>query len=171
VTPHDDDAEVAQRVRVTAPVTGKLGAAAPIASDVHRRDPYGAALLRSLIRAQLAVSVSFLAIAICLLVAVPLVVSAFPSVARLRVAGLPIVLVLLGIAVYPVLAVLGRLYVRRAERVEARFAELVDSDARDVADPHPERGLHPPFRPVRRRRRRSVRTAAREAAGRVSGRE
>ncbi len=109
-----------------APVTGRAGAAAPIASDVHRRDTYGAALLRSLMRAQLAVSISFLAIATCLLVALPLAVSMFPSVARVRVGGLPIVLVLLGIAVYPVLAVLGRLYVRRAERVEARFAELVD---------------------------------------------
>jgi hypothetical protein len=116
------------RVTVRAPVTGKAGAAAPVASDVHRRDTYGAALLHSLIRAQLAVSVSFLAIATCLLVALPLVVAVFPSVARLRVGGLPIVFVVLGIAVYPVLALLGRLYVRRAEKVESRFAELVDRD-------------------------------------------
>jgi hypothetical protein len=163
--------QTSPRVRVTAPVTGKAGAEAPIASDVHRRDPYGAALLRSLIRAQLAVSVSFLAIAICLLVAVPLVVSAFPSVARVRVAGLPIVLVLLGIAVYPVLAILGRLYVRRAERVEARFAELVDSDPREAADPHSEGRPYTPIKPSKRGRRRRVRKAEREVTERVSDRE
>jgi hypothetical protein len=118
--------ETPQRVTVRAPVTGRAGAAAPLASDVHRRDTYGATLLHSLIRAQLAVSLSFLALATGLLVALPLIVSVFPSVATLRFAGLPIVLVLLGVAVYPVLALLGRLYVHRAERVEERFAELVD---------------------------------------------
>ena len=48
----------------------------------------------------------------------------------LHVLGLPLGWLLLGVLVYPLLVLLGWVYVRRAERNERHFADLMDGENR-----------------------------------------
>jgi hypothetical protein len=94
------------------------------AFDEHSE--YRAVLLRSLIRAQFGLTLSFIALAVGVLISIPLVVALVPSLARQHIFGLPLALAVLGVAVYPVLVVVGLAYVRLAERTERHFLDLVD---------------------------------------------
>ena len=49
-----------------------------------------------------------------------------PAVGRTRVAGLPVTLIVLGFAFYPVFLAVGWFYHRQARQLEARFTDLVD---------------------------------------------
>ena len=49
----------------------------------------------------------------------------FPWLATAQVLGLPLTLLILGGGIYPPLVLLGYWYVRRAERLEQRFVELL----------------------------------------------
>lgn len=82
-------------------------------------------LLGSLMRAQLAVTASILGPAILLLALYPLLAVLVPGLASDVVLGVPLTLVVLGGGIYPPLVLLGFWYVRRAERVEQRFSELL----------------------------------------------
>ncbi len=55
----------------------------------------------------------------------PLVFALVPSTRRVHVLGLPLPWLVLGILVYPSLVLVGRFYVRAAERNERDFVELV----------------------------------------------
>ena len=90
------------------------------------RGEYRDVLVRSLIRVQLGLTLSFVALAVGVLISLPLVVGLVPSLADRHLFGLPFTLAVLGVAVYPVLVVIGVVYVRLAERTERRFLDLVD---------------------------------------------
>ncbi len=120
-----------QRVRVTGPP--RRQGPRPRTGDIDEETRLGGVYLGSLLREQL-----WLALRISGLLAVgigslPLVFHLFPGLAEVGVLGLPLPWLLLGIVVYPVLALLGWRYVRSAERNESDFAELL-SEA-DQADP------------------------------------
>jgi Flp pilus assembly protein TadB len=97
----------------------------PVRDDLYQPDAYGRELLSSLIRAQAGVSLAVLLPAISLLALYPLLAVLLPGLATLQVVGLPLSLIILGGGIYPPLVLLGYLYVRRAERLEQRFAELL----------------------------------------------
>lgn len=97
----------------------------PAADDLFEEDEYGRTLLSSLIRAQLGVTVSVLLPAGVLLCLYPLLAVLLPDLARATVLGIPLALVLLGGGIYPPLVLLGVFYVRRAERVERQFTDLL----------------------------------------------
>ena len=99
---------------------------APGRDDVLRQDDYGRELLGSLMRAQLGATLSVLGPAILLLALYPLLAVLVPGLQRTEIAGVPLTLVVLGGGIYPPLVALGFWYVRRAERVERRFGELLD---------------------------------------------
>ncbi len=82
-------------------------------------------LLSSLWRAQLGVTLSVLLPAVVVIGLYPLLAALLPAVAVAKIGPVPLALVVLGGGLYPPLVGLGLWYVRRAERVEARFAELV----------------------------------------------
>jgi hypothetical protein len=90
------------------------------------RTEYSDVLLHSLMRAQFGLTLGFIALAVGLLISLPLVVSLVPSLADKHVFGLPLTLVVLGIAVYPVLVAIAIAYVRLAERTERHFSDLVE---------------------------------------------
>jgi hypothetical protein len=90
------------------------------------RGEYRDVLLHSLIRAQLGLTLSFIALAVGALISLPLVAGLAPSLADKHVFGLPLTLAVLGVAVYPVLIVIAIAYVRLAERTERHFLDLVD---------------------------------------------
>jgi hypothetical protein len=114
------------RVRVTAPLNRT-----PV-SDGVRRLPGGEAgqaevgelFLRSLVRSQLRLALVVAGGFVLLLAGVPVLLAAFPGLAQLTVATVPLAWLLLGGAVYPLLIVCGALYVRGASRNEQRFREL-----------------------------------------------
>ena len=117
------------RVRVTGPP--RHTAARSTASrlgDVHDQTPLGDLYLRSLLREQLGLAVRMLAtVAVCLGV-LPLVFHLWPELADIDVLGLALPWVLLGAVAYPFLLLLAWHYVRRAERNEQVFTDLVGSD-------------------------------------------
>jgi hypothetical protein len=76
-------------------------------------------------RAQAGVSLAVLVPAISLLALYPLLAVLLPSLAAYEVHGLPLTLIILGGGIYPPLVLLGYWYVRRAERLEQRFVELL----------------------------------------------
>jgi pilus assembly protein TadC len=83
-------------------------------------------LLHSLMRAQFGLTLGFIALAVGVLISLPLVVSLVPSLADKHIFGLPLTLAVLGVAVYPVLVVIAIAYVRLAERTERHFLDLVE---------------------------------------------
>ena len=90
------------------------------------RSEYRDVLLHSLIRAQFGLTLGFIALTVGALISLPLVVSLMPWLSRKHVFGLPFSLAVLGVAVYPVLVLIGLAYTKLAERTERHFLDLVD---------------------------------------------
>jgi hypothetical protein len=122
-------AELAAR-RVT--VRNPRGRAAPPDSgeraltDLREQTEVGEILLRSPIRAQLALALRVFAVFGCLLMGLPALFALYPTLGRFQVVGIPLPWVVLGAAVYPLLVLLGLLYVRQAERHEREFVDIVE---------------------------------------------
>ena len=112
-----------ERVRVTGPPRRRTPGARTAELDAGSR--LGAVYLRSLLREQLALAGRVLAALALTVGALPLVFHLFPDLAHVSVVGLPLPWLLLAVVVYPWLVVLGWRYVRRAERIERNFADLV----------------------------------------------
>jgi hypothetical protein len=123
-----DPALAARRVAVRNP----RGRATPRAlgeralTELAEQTEVGEVLLRSLTRAQLMLAVRIFAVFGCLLLGLPVLFATHPGLADFRILGLPLPWVLLGGAVYPLLVLLGVLYVRHAERNERDFVEFIE---------------------------------------------
>jgi hypothetical protein len=114
-------------VRVTSPrsVAGRPRRV-PVTSEIDAQTRLGEVYMTSLMRAQLRLAALVLLSLAGTVGAIPVAYWLFPSLDEVRVLGMPLAWVLLGFAVYPVLVVLGWLYVRAAERTERTFAEIVE---------------------------------------------
>ncbi len=117
-----------ERVRVTGPPRRRT----PVArtADIDDETRLGSVYMGSLLREQLRLALGILlglALTIGLL---PLVFYLVPDLADVDLVGVPLAWWLLGIAVYPALLLLGWVYVRRAERNESDFAELMSEAER-----------------------------------------
>ena len=86
----------------------------------------GEVYLRSLLRAQLRLSLFFVGGVIAVAGAVPLVFWLDPTLAERSAWGVPVAWLLLGLLAYPLLIGCGWAYVRAAERTEREFSEMVD---------------------------------------------
>ena len=96
------------------------------AVELTQQSPVGDALLRGLIRTQLAHALRLAAVVVVGLGGLPLLFAAAPSVAGSRPLGVSLPWLLLGLAAYPFLFIVGAMYVRLAERTEAEFTDLVE---------------------------------------------
>lgn len=85
----------------------------------------GSIEVRPLMRAQLKLAFTVVAVVVGFAGGLPLVFAQGPAVSRLRVAGLPVPWLLLALCIQPVWIVAAAWHVRRAERVEHEFAERV----------------------------------------------
>ncbi|MBT2450526.1 hypothetical protein J7F03_26315 [Streptomyces sp. ISL-43] len=95
----------------------------PARSEISEQTTLGATYVRALMRSQLRAG-------LCALAALVLLVGLLPPLFLLpRVASGPLVWVALGVLVYPVLWLIARAYVIRAERNEADFTGLVTDPA------------------------------------------
>jgi hypothetical protein len=123
-----DPALAARRVAVRNP-RGRATRRAPgerALTELAEQTEVGEILLRSLTRAQLMLAVRIFAVFGCLLLGLPALFATYPGLADFRILGLPLPWVLLGGAVYPLLVLLGVLYVRHAERNERDFVEFIE---------------------------------------------
>jgi hypothetical protein len=96
------------------------------ATELIQQSAVGDALLRGLIRAQLAHAMRLAAVLAVGLGGLPLLFAVAPAVASARPLGVGLPWLLLGIAAYPFLFALGAMYVHLAERTEAEFTDLVE---------------------------------------------
>jgi hypothetical protein len=97
----------------------------PAREDLYEADAYGRELLASLMRAQGGACLMVLLPAVVLLSLYPLLATLFPSLATFTIFHVPLTLLILGGGIYPPLVLLGYWYVRRAERLEERFVDLL----------------------------------------------
>jgi hypothetical protein len=112
------------RVRVTAPRRARSRRSTVVA-EIDQQTVVGDIYIRSLMRSQLRLALAVLVVLMATVGALPVVFSAWPRLAAHRLVGVPVVWVVLGACCYPVLVALAVLYVRRAERNERAFGELV----------------------------------------------
>jgi len=120
------DEQVAARVRVTAPRAVRRPPGRPALRALAEQDVVGDLLVRSLMRAQLALALRLLAVLAVLLGGLPLLFALVPATRDAQVLGLPLPWLVLGALVYPALLAAGLLHVRLAERHERDLVDLVE---------------------------------------------
>lgn len=98
----------------------------PGLGDLRDDTKHGRLLGKSYLRAQLGLSLMCLTLALLVTASYPLLAALVPAVGRASVGGLPVTLIVLGFAFYPVLLGIGWFYNRQARHLETRFTELVD---------------------------------------------
>jgi hypothetical protein len=125
VTPDGGDG----RVAVTSPWTEAARRAhrprRPVDELADETD-VGDVLIRSLIRAQLGLALRVLAVLVVLLGGLPLAFAVAPGLGELEIGDVGLPWILLGLASFPLLLLLGIVYVRHAERNEREFTDLVE---------------------------------------------
>lgn len=114
------------RVRVTRPARSAPQRRRTVTSEIDAQSEVGQVYVRSLIRSQLRLAVSILLALAATVMILPLAFTIFPGLAMREVLGMPLSWVLLGFAVYPWLVFLAWRYVRRSERNERAFSEVVE---------------------------------------------
>jgi hypothetical protein len=117
----------ARRVRVSSPRTGTSSRRRPsVSSEIDAQTELGEVYVRSLVRSQLRLALEVMLTLALTLGLLPVLFALVPASRSMRVAGVPMPWLLLGLVVYPLLVLLGWVYVRRAERNEQTFSDLVD---------------------------------------------
>ena len=113
------------RVRVTGPSRSRTATRPAGTREIDADTQLGAIYMRSLLRDQLRLAVRILVLLAATVGSLPLVFHLLPGLAEVRLLGVPLPWLLLGVLVHPWLIILGWAYVRRAERHERDFADLV----------------------------------------------
>jgi hypothetical protein len=116
----------ARRTRV---VLGEAAArrrpADQVRADLAEQTPVGEALVRGLVRAQLALALRLSLVVVTGLGALPLLFAAAPAVGYVKIFGVNLPWLLLGVLSFPFLFVVGWAYVRWAERNEQDFTAVI----------------------------------------------
>ena len=115
------------RVRITSPLT----TASPhvrrtVQQEIDESTGIGEVYVRSLVRSQLRAALTVITTLMLTLGALPIVFWLLDDLSQLSLLGIPLPWIVLGVAVYPGLFLLGWLYVRQADKSERDFAALVD---------------------------------------------
>jgi hypothetical protein len=119
----------AQRVRVVLADVARARSAEPTEParvELEEQSPIGEALVRGLVRAQLAAAVRLATVVAVALGGLPLLFAFAPALARFRLFGVALPWLLLGVVAYPLLFVTGAVYVYLAERNEQEFTDLIE---------------------------------------------
>jgi len=119
--------EPPSRVRVTGPPRSRTRRVRPSGrAEIDAASPLGELYLTSLMRDQLRLALRTVLLLGLTVGAMPLVFFVAPSLADVRIAGVPLAWLLLGAGVYPWLVWLAWRFLRRAEANERSFATLVE---------------------------------------------
>jgi putative solute:sodium symporter small subunit len=119
--------EPVARVRITSPRTvgARSRSQRSNAAEIDAQTRLGEVYVQGLIRAQLRLALYVVLWLVATLGVLPVLFLLLP-LDRVRLLGVPLPWVVLGAGVYPWLIVLALWYVRRAERNEAAFEDLVE---------------------------------------------
>ena len=114
------------RVRITSPLT----TASPhvrrtVQQEIDEATGIGEVYVRSLVRSQLRAALTVITTLMLTLGALPIVLWLLQDLRELSVLGVPLTWVVLAVAVYPGLFLLGWLYVRQADKSERDFVALL----------------------------------------------
>ena len=121
------------RVRITSPLTtASAHVRRTVQQEIDESTGIGEVYVRSLVRSQLRAALTVITTLLLTLGALPIVFWLLDDLTRLDVFGVPLPWIVLSVAVYPGLCLLGWLYVRQAERSERDFTALVSPT--DVAE-------------------------------------
>jgi hypothetical protein len=122
----DPAASPGKRVRVVlSQRKGQVARPVRTVVDVQELTDVGKLLSSNLIKSQLALTLRIAAIAVLGLGTLPVMFFFVPELAGLELFGLRLPWLLLGVAAYPFLLLLGWMYSREAERLDKIFAENV----------------------------------------------
>ena len=119
-----DDPPPRPRVRVVL-ADARGGAGDRGSADLAEQTPIGEALVKGLVRAQLALALRLALVVAAGLGTLPLLFAAAPAVSTVKVFGVHLPWLLLGLLSFPFLVGVGAAYVRWAERNEQDFAALI----------------------------------------------
>jgi hypothetical protein len=126
----DGDASERTKVRRTRVVLGEAAARRPVAdparADLAEQTPVGEALVKGLVRAQLALALRLSLVVVAGLGALPLLFAVAPAVGRAQLLGVNLPWLLLGVLSFPFLVSVGWAYVRWAERNEQDFTAVIN---------------------------------------------
>jgi len=121
-----DEEQASRRTRVVlGEVAARRPPADPARADLAEQTPVGEALVRGLVRAQLALALRLSLVVVTGLGGLPLLFAVAPEVARVRALGVPLPWILLGVLSFPFLFTVGWAYVRWAERNEQDFTAVI----------------------------------------------
>jgi hypothetical protein len=119
-----------QRVRVTS---SRMTATArapvrTVSREIDEQTGVGEVYLRSLLRAQLRLGLSVIAVLVLALGTLPVMFAVIPRLGTVRLFTVPLPWLLVGVSVYPLLLGVAWWHVLAAERAERDFAAIVESD-------------------------------------------
>ncbi|GIF07638.1 DUF485 domain-containing protein [Actinoplanes siamensis] len=97
----------------------------PARTDLTEQTPVGEALVKGLVRAQLALALRLSLVVAAGLGALPLLFAVAPAVGHARVFGMNLPWLLLGVLSFPFLVLVGAAYVHWAERNEQDFTAVI----------------------------------------------
>ena len=123
--PEQPDAAAGRRLAWSpdsVPFQDHLPQPAPVQVD----HGYWQIMIRSLIRAQLGLSLVCLAFALAVTASFPILCAVLPGLVHAKVFGLPLTLIALGAGIFPVILIIGIFYNYQAGRLEQRFISLAD---------------------------------------------
>ncbi|MCW2858107.1 MAG: putative rane protein [Marmoricola sp.] len=112
------------RVRVTGPRGGRPRPMSG-ASQIDARTDVGDIYMRALMRTQLRLALGVTAVVLATIGLLPVAFTLFGGFGTTTLLGIPLPWLLLGGGVYPVLIALAWVFVRRAERNEQAFLDLI----------------------------------------------
>lgn len=117
------------RVRVTSPLTtAPAHVRRSVQQEIDESTGIGEVYVRSLVRSQLRAALTVITTLMLTVGSLPIVFWLLDDLNRLELFGVPLPWIVLAVAVYPGLFLLGWLYVRQAERSEREFIALVAPD-------------------------------------------
>jgi hypothetical protein len=118
------------RVRVTSPRMAAAASSPPRSPirEIDEQTGVGEVYMRSLLRTQLRLGLSVIAVLALALGTLPLIFAAVPRLGAARVLTAPLPWLLVGVGVYPFLFAVAWWHVRAAERAEEDFSTIVGGD-------------------------------------------
>jgi len=110
---------------VLGEIAARRSAADAARADLEEQTPVGEALVKGLVRAQLSLALRLSLVVVTGLGALPLLFAVAPAVGEVKVLGVNLPWILLGVLSFPFLVGVGWAYVRWAERNEQEFIAVI----------------------------------------------
>lgn len=122
----DGEAKLPRTRVVLGEAAARRPPADPAKADLAEQTPVGEALVKGLVRAQLALALRLSLVVVAGLGALPLLFAVAPAVGKTKALGVNLPWLLLGVLSFPFLVGVGWAYVRWAERNEQDFTAVIN---------------------------------------------